>query len=447
MSETTVAVVGAGLAGLTAARELAAAGVDVRVVEARDRVGGRTLNVDLGGAPNEIGGEWLATHHDAVRTLAEELGLELFRSYRDGQHVYLGRDGERRTYEGDGLALAPATEAAHEAAVAALDDLARAVDPERPWAVPRALELDSVSFEAWLRDEVRDGEARDNLRALLESFLTVPAASFSLLTAAFMIASAGACRDLLDPSRCLAERVVGGSQRLSDRMAEALGPRVVLSRPVRRCAWSMERVAVGTDAGTIAARRVVIAVPPAVAARIAFEPPLPAWRARLEQRFAPGSVMKLLAVYDRPFWRDAGLSGQGASPYDQVRETYDNSPPSGAPGVLTTFIHGRDAWRLAGLPAAERRRSVAGSLTRYFGAQAADLVDYRELFWDEEEWTRGGYQGTFAPGFLTLHGPHVRRPVGPIHYAGTETAGAGFGHMEGAVRSGRRAARELLDGL
>ena len=239
--ETEVAVVGAGIAGLTAASVLDREGVDVVVLEARDRVGGRVWNTEIGGEANELGGQWVAPYQSALRSLLGELGIELFPSYREGEHVYVDAAGKAHRYSGHDAPLGAASERAFEEADAKLDALAKELDPEAPWSHPDAAELDAITYEAWLQREVGDEMARDLLRAWLAGgFLAKPAHTFSLLQGLWMISGAGGTFELFEPEQCLAFRVVGGSQLIPIRLAERLGERVVLEAPAREVRCSEE---------------------------------------------------------------------------------------------------------------------------------------------------------------------------------------------------------------
>jgi putrescine oxidase len=438
--DVDVVVIGAGVAGLAAAGLLHAEGHDV--------VGGRLWNTEIGGEANELGGEWVAPYHRRLHELLPELGIELFPAYREGDDVYVDEDGRaHRHSKGDHGFGSDASERALEEADAKLDALAKELDPEAPWTHPRARELDTITFDEWLRREVADEVARENLRSYLaDGFLTKPAHGFSLLQGLWAIAGAGGTYELFAPEQCLAYRVVGGSQLIPLRLAERLGERVVLGSPARTIRWSSSGVLVESDTVRARAAAAIVAVPPNLTGSISFEPSLPAWRLQLEQAVSQGSVTKYLAVYDHPFWREDGLSGEGFAPHQLVREIYDNTPPSASVGVLCTFLPGEQADLVARMDPGTRRDAILEGLAAFVGPEALRAADLIETNWAAEEWTRGAYAATFGIGGLTRFGPHLREPIGPIHWACSDIAGVGHMHMEGGVRSGEAAARTVLGG-
>jgi putrescine oxidase len=443
--ETDVVVVGAGVAGLAGARRLVAEGRDVVVLEARDRVGGRLWNTELGGEANELGGEWIAPYQSRMHALLGELGIDLFPAHRDGDDIYVDERGNARRHAGEESALSSEDERALKEGDAKLDMLAKELDPDAPWEHPRARELDTITFDEWLRSEVGTESARENLRSYLaDGFLTKPAHSFSLLQGLWVIAGAGGSFELFAAEQCLAYRVVGGSQLIPIRMAEELGDRVVLGTPVRGIRWRDAGVDVDAGDVSVRARAAIVAVAPNLAATIRFEPALPPWRMRLQQASSQGSVTKYLAVYDHPFWREDGLSGEGFAPYGLVRELYDNTPPSASVGVLCTFLPGEQADAVARMSPAARRTAILEGMAAFVGPEGLRASELVETDWSAEEWTRGAYASTFGIGGLTRFGPDLRRPVGPIHWACSDIAGFGNMHMEGAARSGDATAAEIL---
>ncbi|GAA2729353.1 flavin monoamine oxidase family protein [Cellulomonas aerilata] len=445
--ERDVAIVGAGPAGLMAARRLVRDGYSVAVLEARDRVGGRTWSDVVDGAWLEIGGQWVSPDQTELLALVEELGKQTYPRYRDGDCVYVSPDGVRSRYTGDRFPVAERTATEMERLIALLDGLAAEIGAEAPWAHPRARELDTVSFAHWLRQQSDDAEACQNIGLFIAGgMLTKPAHAFSALQAILMAASAGSFSHLVDEDFVLDRRVVGGMQSVSVAMADELGADVHLSTPVRTIRWSAEHgggATVVSDRVTVRARQVVMAVPPNLYSRVSFEPALPRRQHQLHQHLSLGLVIKVHAVYDTPFWRAQGLSGTCFGAGRLVQEVYDNTNFGDSRGTLVGFVSDEKADAMFALPAEERRRRILGSIAAYLGDEALSPVAYHESDWGSEEWTRGAYAASYDLGGLSRYGADQRQPVGPIRWACSDLAAEGYQHVDGALRMGRRVAEEI----
>ncbi|MBY4382233.1 FAD-dependent oxidoreductase [Rhodococcus fascians] len=441
-----VAIVGAGPSGLAAATELRKAGLSVAVLEARDRVGGRTWTNTIDGASLEIGGQWVSPDQESLIALIGELGLDTFDRYREGESVYISAAGERTRYSGDSFPVDETTEKEMDRLVALLDDLAAQVGPEEPWAHPMACELDTISFEQWLIRESDDAEARGNIGMFIAGgMLTKPAHAFSALQAVLMAASAGSFSHLVDENFILDKRVVGGMQQVSIRMAAALGDDVILDAPVRTVRWNSDGATVFADGGIeVHAKRVVLAVPPNLYSRISYDPPLPRRQHQMHQHQSLGLVIKVHAVYDTPFWREDGLSGTGFGASEIVQEVYDNTNHQDSRGTLVGFVSDAKADAMFELDEQERRAKILESIAHYLGPKATEPVVYYESDWGSEEWTRGAYAASFDLGGLHRYGKDSRTPVGPIHFSCSDIAAEGYQHVDGAVRMGHRTAADIV---
>lgn len=435
MTKIDVVVVGAGLAGLCAARRLAQAGLSVSVLEARDRVGGRTWSRTLAdGTVLDLGGQWIGPMQARVVALARELGVDWFPTYNDGDTLRLLPGEPQEVLQNLGLLFGK------------LNAMAEQIPLDKPWSAARALEWDAQTFQTWLLANASEPETLTLARLVATALFTVEADELSLLHVLVYIRSAGSIAHLTNVTAGAQElRFVKGAQQLSLQLVSQLGKdHVRLSCPVRRIRQAAQLVTVESDGGSVETRYAIIAAPTALADRIVYSPALPGYRSHMHQRMAPGEVIKIHCVYERPFWRARGLNGRVMTDTGPVTVTFDNSPASGPAGVLVAFVEADEARLFRRLSAAERRKAAIDCLVRFFGSEAAQPREYVETDWSEEEWTRGCYGGNFPPGGWTRYGAALREPFGRLHWAGTETSPVWMNYMEGAIRSGERAAEEVI---
>lgn len=444
--EADVCVVGGGYAGLTAARRLAQAGKSIVVLEARDRVGGRIWTHRLSdGSPVDRGGAWLANRHEAAHALAAEVGVSTYKTFVAGDHLLIG-EGRTRRYRGLIPKIGPLAVLSIVFAQAKLDRMARRLPVEAPWVAKDAAEWDSRSI-AWFLEHsrIRTTIARDLFECVVRGLFCGDLANVSFLNLLFLIRSAGSINTLLSIEGGYQENLVaGGAGSIAERVAAELGDAVHLNAPVRRIAQRSDRVLVECPDVEVSARHAVVAVPPALALEIEFEPVLPDDRLTLYRHSTAGPETKTLLVYDEPFWRARGLSGQSAHAGSPAEVTLDATPAAGRPGVIASFTFGPVAERIDTLDAGHRRRLVLDAMVERFGERAASPSEFIETAWWHEEWTRGCSMAHWSPGILTRYGSLLRVPFGRIHWAGTETATMSYGSIDGAIRSGERAAREIL---
>lgn len=442
-NQTEVVIIGAGLAGLTAAMMLQEAGVSFVVLEARDRAGGRVFSRSEAGVIIDYGAQWVTPKQHRVFAMLDRLGLTTTPTFTNGSYYSDIHGRERRSAK----EIPPAP-------VTSLLDIARArrqlnkqckdINAAAPWESASALSLDTQTAGSWADRCLltKYGKAFCSMR--IKEGLCGELSDFSMLDLIWSLASCGGLKAV---SHGEDYWITEGAQALPDRMAASLGGAVILGAPARKIVWGEQGAEVFTDQESWSCRRIIAAMPPFLTSRIEYDPPLPFMREQLSQRVGMGAVMKFIIVYTKPFWREQGLNGSASIDSAPIITTIDSSPPGQAIGVLTAIAAGKDARALGLVSPDERRGEVLRCLAGPFGSEALRPLAFYEHDWLSDPWTRGGYGAHFAPGVISQFGPSLLKSIGPIHWAGTETAAEWRYYMEGAMQSGERAALEVIQAI
>ncbi len=423
---------------------MAEAGVDVQVLEARERVGGKMHSVRVGGQTADLGAHWVGPTQARVRALARELGVATAPQHLAGRHVAI-IGARRQTFRG-----ATPLSVAHLPGLVEyrlfglwLERLARGVGVEDPGASDHATRLDALTLDGYAAHRLHTALAQSTLRLTWRLVLGAEPDQVSLLYVLFYMQSAGGLTALTEfEGGAQQDHFPGGSQQLCDALATRLRASVRLGAPVTAIAQDGDTAVVRSPAGDVRAGHAIVALSPALTARIVFEPALPSARAALAQRMPNGGYAKFVAVYDEPWWRSQGFSGLAYDLDGPVQMVVDASEDGR--GALMGFVTGQPVheWSARNL---DGRRSVAlAHLARSLGPRALRPVEYTDCVWNHEPWSEGAPVGLMGPGTLTGFGEALRAPVGRVHWAGTETAVRWNGYMDGAIEAGERAAAEVL---
>ena len=444
LEPTDVVIIGAGLAGLQAALNIQQAGKTVRVLEARDRIGGRTLSQPVGDATFDLGGQWLGPGQHRVSRLVAQAGLHTFPTFHSGKKI-LNNDGQISTYDSSIPSISPINLVVLQLALMRVEHERKKIPLTAPMRAPRAAELDNTTVETLKRKLIPTRGVRAIFDAATRVIFGAEPAELSLLHFLTYLNAGGGLLKLSEiEGGAQQDRFVEGAQALSHYLADQLDNKPVTQFPVRKIEQLKTKVVIHSDTGKVSAKRVVMAIPPNLAGKIDYTPSMPTSRTRLTQGTNMGQTIKCIATYDEAFWRTKGFSGEVVATQGPITVIFDNTSFDGKQPALLAFLVGQEGRRWSEQSDEHRKQMVLANFAKYFGREALQPTHYVEKDWSKEDWSLGCPTASPSLGVWTTSAHALREPVGRIHFAGTETATEWMGFMEGALESGERAASEIL---
>ncbi len=445
--EVDVVVVGAGFAGLSAALALKDQGIDCAVLEASQRVGGRSKPGYLMGDSIDLGAQWVTPGQTEIYALAKSFGVETSPQFELG-NWQLRKDKKTNAYSHNRSPLGFVAGRDLRTGLEKLERLADQLPNDQYWNIAIAKKWDALSVEAWKRTNFNTKAARQYFDMLVRSCMCAEPSEVSFLHFLGVVRSVGGTHDLLlGQEGFQRENVVGGLHQIAAKLGAQLKDNIHFDSPVHGIDQTGDQIAVYSGKKIYRAHRTIVAVPPVLAGRMVYNPSLPARRDSLTQRFPMGSVIKCFIGFDKPFWRNDGFSGHMIDLDSHLSFAFDATPPHADYGALVAFFVGDSARLWSERSIEERRNIVINRLSKTFGDEALHPMDYVDCDWAAEDWSRGGFSGYMPPGVATTLGEVMRQPCGRIHWASAETSDAWIGHVEGAIRSGKRTAQEVIDWL
>jgi monoamine oxidase len=441
-----VVVIGAGLSGLNAARILAKAGKEILVLEAQERVGGRTWSQQIDKNDFiDIGGQWIGNGHDEMYKLVAEAGLKTFPTYTAGKNI-LRLNGNNDSYKGETPPLGMFTLLAAEKALNIIEESTSKISLETPWLSENAHELDNQSIGSWIDEKISNKKAQVFLKHVIQGELSQSVDRVSALQVLTLIAANSSLSQALKTEDgAQRDRIFGGAQGVSSFLYDQIKESVKLDCPVTFVKQVDDLIEIGNDNFSVKTKKVIITAPLPVVKNIKFTPELPSEKQILINSMEMGTVVKSHAVYDTPFWREKGLSGASICLDELVELSVDNSVPDSEKGIITSLIHADRAKSLLKLSEQERKEVILRAYANLYGEEALSPIFYNDYSFTNNPWIGGAYSGHFKNGDFSKYGEYLAKPIGNIHWAGTETSNLFKGFMEGAVLSGERAATEILE--
>lgn len=437
--EVDVAIVGAGISGLSAAWELYKSGIEsIVVLEARSRVGGRTLNESLpSGSYVEQGGTWAGIEHTRFLALAKELGVATKLGQREGD--FLCQIGDRwKNLDTTDAFSSQAAQEDFKQVLSKFERLRRTL-PTASWQAENAAYLDSLTMQEWIEQNTTTIEGREWFSGCVRQTISGELSQVSLLWILHFFNTTG---DIFLGLNAGAEgiRFVGGSQQLSLRIAEKLGDRVTTDAPVTYIqGYDSSQVRIKCHRGTIVAKAVIVAMMPKDVGRITFDPPLPPMHQELIANWQTMSWVKFYAIYEKPFWHHK-TTGSHFLSFDTKFDVYDVSPEDSSQGIIVGLLPS-DRVRPE-----KRQAYYLDFLAETFGEAARYPQELTEFDWNDRLWT-GGCVSALLPGVLSKLGTTLNQSVGKVYWAGTERSPVWTNYIEGAIYSGQQTALEVLQKL